>query len=148
MPITQDRWLRLLQAGEAYRTSFAGLRSVFATMHQDIREGKLTKAEAFDQLYFQISTIMDTDAAVILTEERVKYNSNRVHNDWQQRHQERKRRMKGMKPHKPRNEPYLDEKVKLVLNQIEATDNMPETIDFTTPDQNPEYIESVKRGRK
>jgi hypothetical protein len=112
MPFTQQRQLRLIQAGRAWSNAWKDLGLMFRQQQQHMADGKLTADEAYQQLYFQFSTAtapgtIISEAELVIREEAMQYRLTHRDNENRKNYQERKRREAGVIPRRKQIEPNL-----------------------------------------
>lgn len=152
MPISAHRWHRLIQA--ARNAQMARQQCLESTMHKTalIRQGKLTKEQAWDDYCLEIQALTHgTNSDIVIAEELWTFNHNYRRNKQEQARQERKRREKGMSLKKQPGPPETDLTAgpSILLSdkrwadaaqkalEVDATDNLPDEFDFVTTDDVP-----------
>jgi hypothetical protein len=105
MPITQSRLHRLLQAGEKYQslwqTAYGELREQMAM----VKRQQCTPDQALATMESILYTTDTTAAAIVLSEERVRYKLTSGKNTFTRGRKERQRRALGIPPRMPAGEP-------------------------------------------
>jgi hypothetical protein len=141
MPITQDRLLRLISAGEHYRDSTNTLRhSVLAKCSQIFKQ-TMTIEQALSELTAELNIAVpfDATAASILAEERTRYNLTHKRNSI-----ERRRIYNRRHPPEPTSQTLPKRSIAEVMAQVDAEDEALQglaDLGFQTPATEPdEYI--------
>ena len=139
MPVTQERMLKLIQAAESCQMNLATALETVRHKMTLIATGKMTKEQAWDEYSLEVEALQaPAGAAVVIAQERLRYNLTHNRNAFEKRRQEQKRRAMGMREQRRSEpEPYLlDEPSPLLARaarikaEVDATDNLPDEEDL------------------
>lgn len=83
MPITQDRLLRLLEAGEQYQQLFDGLIDTIRCQGAAANQGTQTYQQALGNVALLASVEPTRGAAIVLNEERIRWQLTNKKNEWE-----------------------------------------------------------------
>lgn len=147
MPISQDRVLKLLEAGEAYREYFFNLHKAMRLIC--VRSNEFdTATQIADEMRLQLdmAVLRHRDADIVLTEERSNYKHTHAVNTAKRERLRKEReadRLAGVLRTKPRNSDYTVPQITPVHdlpgNEPPVTPNYDLELDRARAAKNPDY---------